>query len=151
MSENRPSLGFVGVGSMGLPMSLNLLRAGYPLAFCTRRDSAAETLTAAGGARLEDSVAVAAQSDVLLTCLPADAEVEVVLLDPDGALAALRPGGTIIELSTIAPSTVRRVAEAAAARGIAVLDAPISGGTSGAAAATLAIMVGGEAEAFAAC
>jgi 3-hydroxyisobutyrate dehydrogenase-like beta-hydroxyacid dehydrogenase len=151
MSEGRLALGFVGVGAMGLPMALNLLRAGYQLAFCTRRDGTAEALTAAGGVRLEDSVAVAAQSDVLLTCLPADAEVEAVLLDPDGALAALRPGGTIIELSTIAPATMRRVAEAAATRGIAVLDAPISGGTSGAEAGTLAIMVGGEADAFAAC
>lgn len=151
MSEARPRLGFVGVGAMGLPMARNLLRAGYALAFCTRRDDTAAALTGAGGARLEDPVAVAGDSDVLLTCLPADAEVEAVLLDPDGPLAALRPGGTIIELSTIAPATMRRVGEAAAARGIAVLDAPISGGTSGAAAGTLAIMVGGEAAALDAC
>lgn len=151
MSENRPRLGFVGVGAMGLPMARNLLRAGYPLAFCTRNDNTAALLATDGGVRLEDSVAVATESDVLLTCLPADAEVEAVLLDPDGALAALRPGATIIELSTVAPVTVRRVADAAAARGIAVLDAPISGGTSGAEAGTLAIMVGGEADVLAAC
>src|SRR5262245_26265822 len=151
MSEGQPKLGFVGVGAMGLPMARNLLRAGYSLAFCTRRDAAAATLAEAGAVRLEDPVAVAAQSDILLTCLPADAEVEAVLLHADGALGALRPGATIIELSTIAPATMRRVGEAAATRGIAVLDAPISGGTSGAEAGTLAIMIGGEADALAAC
>ncbi len=151
MGEGQPRLGFVGVGAMGLPMARHLLRAGFPLACCTRRDEAAATITAAGGIRLSDPAAVAAWCDVLLTCLPADAEVTDVVLGAGGALAALRPGTTIIELSTIAPATVRRVAEAAAERGISVLDAPISGGTSGAEAATLAIMVGGAAETFAAC
>lgn len=144
MNGELPRLGFVGVGAMGLPMARNLLRAGYPLAFCTRRDAAAEALVAAGGERLADAAAVAAACDVLLTCLPADAEIAAALLGEDGALAALRPGATIIELSTASPSLMRQLAEAGAARGIAVLDAPVSGGVSGAAAATLSIMVGGE-------
>lgn len=137
-------LGFVGVGAMGLPMARNLLGAGFPLAFCTRRDAAAADLLAVGGRREADPVAVAAASDVVLTCLPADAEIGDAVLGDRGALAGLRDGGTLIELSTATPTIVRRVAERAAERGIAVLDAPVSGGTSGAAAGTLSIMVGGE-------
>ncbi len=142
--EQRPRLGFIGVGAMGLPMARNLLRAGYPLAFCTRRASAATALTGVGGARHDDPAAVAAASDVLLTCLPADAEVEAVLLGAGRALAALRAGGALIELSTASPRAMARVAEAAAGRDIGVLDAPISGGTGGAEAGTLSIMVGGD-------
>ena len=151
MSENRPKLGFVGVGAMGLPMARNLLRAGFSLAFCTSRDAAAEALAPAGGVRLADPSAVAAWCDVLLTCLPADAEIEAALLGAGGALAALRPGGTLIELSTASPALMRRLAASAAARGVALLDAPVSGGTSGAEAASLAIMIGGDADALAAC
>ena len=151
MSDNRPRVGFVGVGAMGQPMARNLLRAGLPLAFCTSRAAAADALTAAGGVRLADAAAVAAWCDVLLTCLPADAEIEATLLGAGGALAALRPGGTLIELSTASPALMRLLGEQAAARGVAMLDAPVSGGTSGAVAATLAIMVGGEADALEAC
>ena len=142
--EARPRLGFVGVGAMGLPMARNLLRAGFPLAFCTRRDEAAETLGAAGGTRLADPAAVAAASEVVLTCLPADAEIEAAVLGAGGVLGALPAGGALIELSTATPLVMERVAERAAERSVAVLDAPVSGGTRGAEAGTLAIMVGGE-------
>jgi 3-hydroxyisobutyrate dehydrogenase-like beta-hydroxyacid dehydrogenase len=96
-------------------------------------------------------VAVAAASDVLLTCLPTDVEIEAVLLGAAGALEALRPGGTLIELSTASPGLMRRIGERAASRGVAMLDAPVSGGVSGAENGTLAIMVGGDADALAAC
>lgn len=145
MTATLPRLGFIGVGAMGLPMARNLLRAGYSLTFCTRRDAAAERLGAVGGERLADASAVAAACDVLLTCLPADAEIVEALLGKAGALAALRPGATIIELSTASPEIVRALAEAAAPRDIAILDAPVSGGVGGAEAASLSIMVGGEA------
>jgi 3-hydroxyisobutyrate dehydrogenase-like beta-hydroxyacid dehydrogenase len=145
MAATLPRLGFIGVGAMGLPMARNLLRAGYSLAFCTSRDAAAMALGAAGGERLADAAAVAAACDVLLTCLPADAEIAAVLLGEAGALAALRPGATIIELSTASPDLMRALAEAGASRGIALLDAPVSGGVGGAEAASLAIMVGGDA------
>lgn len=150
MGEDRPQLGFVGVGAMGQPMARNLLRAGFPLAFCTGRDAAAAALTAEGGVRLADPVAVAAWGEVLLTCLPADAEIAATLLGEGGALAALRPGGTLIELSTASPALMRQLAASGAGHGVAVLDAPVSGGTSGAEAATLAIMVGGDADVLAA-
>lgn len=146
MSDGRPRLGFIGVGAMGLPMGRNLLRAGYSLAFCTGRAAAAAPLVAAGGERLPDPAAVAGACDVLLTCLPADAEIEAAILGEGGALDALRDGGTLIELSTASPAILRRLGERAAARGITVLDAPVSGGTGGAEAATLAIMVGGMAD-----
>jgi 3-hydroxyisobutyrate dehydrogenase-like beta-hydroxyacid dehydrogenase len=152
MSDSGQSrLGFIGVGAMGLPMGRNLLRAGYPLTFCTGRDAAAEVLVAAGGTRLADPAAVAGACDILLTCLPADAEIETAILGEGGALDALREGGTIIELSTASPAILRRLGERAASRGVAVLDAPVSGGTSGAEAATLAIMVGGAADDLDAC
>lgn len=151
MSDPRPRLGFIGVGAMGGPMARNLLRAGYSLTFCTGRSATAETLIAAGGVQLPDPTAVAGACDVLLVCLPADAEIEAALLTEGGALDALREGSTIIELSTASPMIVRRLSDRAAARGIAVLDAPISGGTSGAEAATLSIMVGGAADDLAAC
>ena len=150
-SRSRRQLGFIGVGAMGLPMARNLLQAGFPLSFCTRRDEAAATLTAAGGARLPDAGAVAAKSTVVLTCLPADAEVEAVMLGEQGVLAAIPEGGTIVELSTASPLVLERIAARAAERGVAVLDAPVSGGTSGAEAATLSIMVGGEAADLEAC
>jgi len=151
MTATLPRLGFIGVGAMGLPMARNLLRAGYPLTFCTRRDAAAEALGAAGGERATDASAVAAACDVLLTCLPADAEIAATLLGEAGALAALRPGAAIIELSTASPEIVRALAEAGAPRDIAVLDAPVSGGVGGAEAASLSIMVGGEAATLERC
>lgn len=151
MSDPRPRLGFIGVGAVGQPMARNLLNAGYSVAFCTSRVATVDALIAVGGVQVADPVAVAGACDVLLVCLPADAEIESVLLAESGALDALREGGTIIELSTASPAIVRRLGEQAAARGIAVLDAPISGGTSGAEAATLAIMVGGAAADLAAC
>jgi 3-hydroxyisobutyrate dehydrogenase-like beta-hydroxyacid dehydrogenase len=151
MTDGRPRLGFIGVGAMGLPMARNLLRAGYPLAFCTGRAATVEALIAAGGTHLPDPAAVAGACDTLLTCLPADAEIDAAILAEGGALDALRQGGTIIELSTASPAITRRLGEVAARRGIAVLDAPVSGGTGGAEAATLAIMVGGAADDLAAC
>ena len=151
MTATLPRLGFIGVGAMGLPMARNLLRAGYSLTFCTRRDAAAEALGAAGGSRVADAPAVAAACDVLLTCLPADAEIAAVLLGDGGALTSLRPGATLIELSTASPEIVCALAEAGVPREIAVLDAPVSGGVSGAEAAALSIMVGGDAAVLERC
>ncbi len=151
MTVEQPRLGFIGVGAMGLPMGLNLLKAGFTLAFCTSRPVAAEPLIAAGATQVDSPAAVAAACDVLLTCLPADNEIAAVLLGEGGAVEALREGGTIIELSTASPALMRQVAEAAATRGIVLLDAPVSGGVGGAEAATLSIMVGGAADDLAAC
>jgi 2-hydroxy-3-oxopropionate reductase len=96
MEAMRPALGYVGVGAMGLPMARNLLRAGYALSFCTRRDAVADELVAEGGRRVGDPAEVAAASEVVLTCLPADAEIAAVCLDEGGLLDALREGGVLI-------------------------------------------------------
>jgi 2-hydroxymethylglutarate dehydrogenase len=137
-------MGYVGVGAMGLPMALNLRRAGFPVAFVTRREPAAAQLIAAGATRHPTARAVAAASDAVCLCVPADAEIEDALYRPDGILAGLAPGGIIVEMSTATPQVVQRAAERAAAQGVHILDVPVSGGVGGAQAGTLTLMVGGD-------
>ena len=144
-------LGFVGVGAMGLPMALNLRRAGFPVAFVTRRSEAADALTTAGATRAENPAAVAQASDVVCLCVPADAEIEDALYRPDGILAGLARGGAVMEMSTATPGVVERAAARAAEQGVAVLDCPVSGGVSGAQRGTLTIMVGGDADVLERC
>lgn len=144
-------LGYIGVGAMGLPMTLNLRRAGFPVAFATSRQAAADELTAAGAVRLATAREVAAASDVVCLCVPADAEVEDAVHRPDGILAGLAPGGVLVEMSTASPGVVTRAAEAAAAQGVDVLDCPVSGGVGGAQKGTLTLMVGGEAAVLERC
>jgi 2-hydroxymethylglutarate dehydrogenase len=147
----EPRVGYVGVGAMGLPMALNLRRAGFPVAFTTRREAAAAALTAVGATRHESPRAVAAASDIVCVCVPADAEVADAILRPDGALAGMAAGSVIIEMSTASPGVAQRVAAAAAARGVDLLDCPVSGGVAGAEKGTLTIMVGGEAAVLERC
>lgn len=142
MSDLR--LGYVGVGAMGLPMALNLRKAGFPVAFATRRSAAAAELTAAGATQHATLQAVAANSDIVCVCVPADAEIEDSLYRADGILAGLRPGGVIIEMSTATPGVVQQAATRAAAQGCHVLDCPVSGGVGGAQKGTLTLMVGGD-------
>ena len=141
-------VGFVGLGQMGLPMARNLLKAGFPLVVHNRTRAKADAL-AAEGARVAGSPAeVAAECDLFLSCVPRPPDVEKVFLGQDGAVAAARRGQVLCDMSTVDPDTHRRIAAAAAERGAEYLDAPISGGTSGAREATLSIMVGGSAAAF---
>jgi 3-hydroxyisobutyrate dehydrogenase-like beta-hydroxyacid dehydrogenase len=144
-------LGYVGVGAMGLPMALNLRRAGFPVAFVTRREPAAAQLIAAGATRHPTARAVAAASDAVCLCVPADAEIEDALYRPDGILAGLAPGGVVIEMSTASPGVVQRAAERAAAQGVHLLDVPVSGGVGGAQKGTLTLMVGGDAAVLERC
>lgn len=139
------NIGFVGVGVMGRPMALHLLEAGYALRVYARRpDQAAPLLEA--GASLSTSLAdLASQSDVVITMVTATSDVEEVLLGPGGVLAGAKPGSTAIDMSTIAPQATARIAEALAAKQVRMLDAPVTGGPAGAQAATLTIMVGGDA------
>jgi 2-hydroxymethylglutarate dehydrogenase len=138
-------LGYIGVGAMGLPMALNLRRAGFAVAFATRRQAAADELTGAGATRYATAREVAQASDAVCVCVPADPEVEDALHRPDGILAGLRPDGVVIEMSTASPGVVQRAAQAAAERGIHILDCPVSGGVGGAERGTLTLMVGGDA------
>ncbi|HKA56223.1 MAG TPA: NAD(P)-binding domain-containing protein [Candidatus Binatia bacterium] len=158
MQENRrrgclmdKRIGFIGLGIMGKPMGRNLLKAGYPLTVYSRGRGAVEALTADGAAAARSSQEVAERSDVVITMVTDTPDVRQVILADKGALAGMRAGGVIIDMSTISPAATREIAEAVKARGVRFLDAPVSGGEGGAIAGTLSIMVGGEAEVFGDC
>jgi 2-hydroxy-3-oxopropionate reductase len=143
------TIGFIGLGLMGKPMAGNLLKRGYPLIVHSRSPGPVDELVAAGATRATSSVDVARQVTRLITMLPDSPDVERVLEGPDGVFSAMRPGTILIDNSSISPAVARRLAEAARARGGRLLDAPVSGGEIGAINATLSIMVGGDAAAFA--
>jgi 2-hydroxy-3-oxopropionate reductase len=145
----RPRIGFAGLGIMGRPMARNLLRAGYPLTVWNRSPGPAQELAAEGAAVAESPAGLAARAEVVITMLRDTAAVEQVVLGDAGLLAGLRPGAIYVDMSSISPLATRRLAEQLAARGVAMLDAPVSGGEVGAREGTLAIMVGGPAEALA--
>jgi 3-hydroxyisobutyrate dehydrogenase len=146
MAEQR--VGFIGIGVMGGPMCLNLLKSGFPLAVYARRPESATEVVAAGGKRLDSPRAVAEASDVVITMVTNSPDVEQVVLGADGVLEGAHAGLTIVDMSTIAPAVARSVAEAAAAKGVDMLDAPVSGGSQGAVAGSLTIMAGGDAAVF---
>ena len=141
-------VGIIGLGIMGAPMARNLLRAGHPLTVYTRTRARAAGLLAAGAAWADSPAALAAAVDAVVTMLPDTPDVEAVVAGPDGVLAGARPGLLAIDMSTIDPAAARALAERAAETGVALLDAPVSGGEQGAIAGTLSIMVGGAAAAF---
>ncbi|UVE19426.1 3-hydroxyisobutyrate dehydrogenase [Pseudomonas sp. LS44] len=138
-------IGFIGLGNMGAPMARNLLKAGHALTVFDLFATAVSGLVEAG-ATAATSPAALAQSDVklIITMLPAAAHVKSVYLGDDGLLANVREGVLLIDSSTIDPLSAREVAKAAIAQGNPMLDAPVSGGTGGAAAGTLTFMVGGD-------
>lgn len=139
-------IAFIGLGHMGLPMARNLLKAGFSVTAFDLVQEAVASLVAEG-AKAATSAADAVQgATVVVSMLPASRHVEGLYLGDDGLLAQIAPGSLVLECSTIAPDSARKVHTAAKARGIALLDAPVSGGTAGAAAGTLTFMVGGQAE-----
>ncbi|GAA4620529.1 2-hydroxy-3-oxopropionate reductase [Saccharopolyspora hordei] len=143
-------VGFIGLGIMGGPMAANLVKAGHEVIGHNRSRAKVDKLVADGG-RAAASVAEAVRdAEVVFTMLPDSPDVEAVVLGEDGVLANAAPGTLLIDCSTIRPDVSRRVAEAAAEKGVRALDAPVSGGEPGAIGGTLSIMVGGEAEDFAA-
>jgi 3-hydroxyisobutyrate dehydrogenase len=141
-------IGFIGLGHMGAPMALNLLKAGHTLAVFDLSETAMQTLAAAGATRAASPKAAAAGAEWVVTMLPAAAHVRSVLTAEDGVLAGIGQGVTIIDSSTIDPTSAREFAALAAARGNTFVDAPVSGGTGGAVAGTLTFMVGGSAVAY---
>ncbi|MBI3979887.1 MAG: NAD-binding protein [Chloroflexi bacterium] len=144
-------IGFIGLGIMGKPMAKNILKAGFPLVVHSRSRGPVEELVAAGAEAASSPREVAERSDVVLTMLPDSPDVELVALGPSGIVEAARPGLTLIDMSTISPAITRKVAAALAARGGAMLDAPVSGSDKFAIAGTLSIMVGGDEAVFEAC
>ncbi|HKT91051.1 MAG TPA: 3-hydroxyisobutyrate dehydrogenase [Paraburkholderia sp.] len=139
-------IGFVGLGHMGAPMALNLLKAGHAVAVFDLSASAMQTLAEAGAQKATSAKAAASGAECVITMLPAAAHVRSALTAHDGVLAGIAKGVTIIDSSTIDPASVKEFAKLAAAQGNAFVDAPVSGGTGGAAAGTLTFMVGGSAE-----
>lgn len=138
----------IGVGRMGAPMAHRLLAAGHQVVVCDPSPAALARLRQEGAGGAEDPASAAASSEFTITSLPTPDIVEGVVLGEKGALAGARPGSMVIDMSTSLPSLARQLALAGSEHGVPVLDAPVTGGPRGAAQGTLAIMVGGEADAF---
>lgn len=148
-------IGFVGLGIMGRPMVKNLLAAGFPVTVWNRSRPGIDECVAAGAQEAESPQAVAADADVLITIVTDSPDVEQVVLgggeSPPAAIEGLAQGSVLIDMSTISPSVTRHISDVLAAKGVAMLDAPVSGGDAGAIAGTLSIMVGGDADIVARC
>ena len=142
------NLAFIGLGIMGLPMAGHLLAAGHAVAVHTRTKAKARPLLDKGATWADSPAAAARSADVVFTCVPDTPDVEQVLLGPGGVAESARPGLVVVDHSTISPAATRTMAETLAAKGVTLLDAPVSGGDVGARNATLSIMVGGDATAF---
>lgn len=137
-------IGFIGLGNMGGPMALNLIKAGHTLVVHdVRRDSAKPHLDA-GATWADGPKEVARAGELILTSLPGPAEVEAVALGPNGILDGAQPGSIYADLSTNSPTVMRKIHAAFKAKGVHVLDAPVSGGVVGARRGSLQVMVGGE-------
>ncbi len=143
------TVGFIGLGVMGKPMAKNLLAKGFGLVVHNRSKGPVDELVAAGAVRASSPAEVARRARRIITMLPDSPDVEQVLEGPDGVFTTLQQGTVVIDMSSIAPATARRLAEAARSRGARMLDAPVSGGEIGAINATLSIMVGGDSDTFA--
>ena len=137
-------VGFIGLGNMGNPMAANVLKARHDLTVYDVRRERGRNLEEAGAKWAVSPKDVAAQSEVVLSALPGPREVEAVVLGEEGVFAGLNKGSAYIDTSTNAPTTMRKIAEIGISKGFCVLDAPISGGVSGARDATLTVFVGGE-------
>ena len=138
-------IGFIGLGNMGGPMAMNLIKAGHELTVNDVRREAAEPQLAAGATWADNAKAVAEASEITFSSLPGPPEVEAVALGPDGILEGAAEGSVYVDLSTNSPTLIRSVHARFAEGGVEVLDAPVSGGVTGATAGTLAVMVGGDA------
>ena len=137
-------IGFIGLGNMGLPMAMNLVKAGHQLTGFDLVQSQLDAFFAAGGAVAVSANAAAQEADVLISMLPASKHVEGLYLGDSGLLANADSKTLLIDCSTISPKVAQAVATTAKAKGFVMIDAPVSGGTAGAQAATLTFMVGGD-------
>lgn len=144
----KPKIGFIGLGIMGKPMAKNLIKAGYPLVVYDICAEPVEELVQAGAEKADSPRQVARKSEVIITMLPDSPQVEEVILGDSGILEGAKPGSVIIDMSSIAPLVSQKIAAQAEAKGVDMLDAPVSGGEAGAINAELAVMVGGREETF---
>ena len=143
MTRSDLRLGMVGLGALGLPMARNLRRAGMLQHVHTRNRTAEQDPDLKGAKPCSSAMETARTMDVLLICVSDDAAVDAVLFGSDGASQGLAPGSTVVDCSTIAPATARAVADRLNQQGVAYIDAPVTGGTEGARAGSLTVLVGG--------
>jgi 3-hydroxyisobutyrate dehydrogenase len=142
-------IGFIGTGNIGMPIAGQLLKAGHRLLVHDLQHAAAEPLLASGAEWRDAPAALAAECDIVATCLPGPQEMEQICLGPAGIVAHLKPGALYIDHTTNAPSLVRQVHALLAGKQVAMLDAPVSGGMEGAQTRDLLVMAGGDDDAFA--
>ena len=145
---NKPSVGFIGLGIMGLPMAGHILKAGYPLTVYNRTRSKTRSLEAEGAAVAASPREVAENSRMIITMVSDSPDVQEVVAGAEGVLDGIRPGSVVMDMSTISPQVERDLDRQLREKGCTLVDAPVSGGDVGAQNATLAIMAGGEWEAF---
>ena len=145
----QPTVGFIGLGIMGRGMARNLRAAGFPLFVYNRTASRMTELADSGAIATTSPAELAGRCDVVITCVSDTPDVEAVIDGPNGVIAGMRPGTLVIDMSTISPQATVALAGRIAAKGGSLLDAPVSGGSEGAAKGTLSIMVGGSAADFA--
>ena len=144
-------VGFIGLGIMGLPMAKNMIKAGFPLVVNNRSRGPVEDLVKKGALSADSPRKVAEQSEVIITMLPDSPEVKEVILGEAGVIQGARPGSIMIDMSSINPLMTQEIAKRLREKGVKMLDAPVSGGETGAIQGTLAIMVGGEEKVFEDC
>jgi len=148
MGEN---IGFIGLGAMGKPMAINLVKKGYSVTVFDIRQEPMDALQEGGAKTASSSKEVAENSDVIITMLLSSPHVEAAVLGKDGVIEGVREGSVLIDMSTIAPETTRKVGEILAGKGVKMLDAPVARGVRAATDGTLAIFVGGEKKIFDKC
>ncbi|MGD8805439.1 MAG: NAD(P)-dependent oxidoreductase [Chloroflexota bacterium] len=144
----KERIGFIGLGIMGRGMSHNLLQAGFEVGVWNRTAARMEPLAEAGATTAASPAELAAQNDIIITCVSDTPDVREVILGDQGVIHGVRPGSLVIDMSTISPQATREIAAALEEKGVHMLDAPISGGSEGAAKGTLSIMAGGTTDQF---
>jgi 3-hydroxyisobutyrate dehydrogenase len=144
--EVRMKIAFIGMGTMGVPMALNILKAGYDLTVHNRTREKEEVVAREGASRAETPLDAAKKSDVIITCVSDTPDVEEVILGDAGVIRSAKPGALVVDMSTISPRSTRRIAEKLDKKKVRMIDAPVSGGSEGAQKGTLSIMVGGYEE-----
>jgi len=143
------NVAFIGMGTMGAAMALNILKAGHLVTVHNRNRDREEPVARAGARRAASPKEAAREAEIVITCVSDTPDVEAVVLGENGIIQGAKAGAIVVDMSTISPSATRRMADRLAEKGIRMLDAPVSGGSEGAQKGTLTIMVGGEAEAVA--
>jgi len=145
------NVGFIGLGTMGMPMVRNLMKAGFTVTVYNRTVAKAERMAKDGARKAASPKEVAAANAVIVTCVSDTPDVESVVLGPEGIVEGIKADSVVIDMSTISPDATRRIADRLRGKGCHMLDAPVSGGEQGAIDATLSIMVGGEATVLERC